>query len=98
MHLRDRHDVRKTNGKGHLKVWEGWGAAVSDEMLSHGDDCIRHLTGSRNVKWGLLAGSGPDLGNERLSHHQHDSLATIQFDSGREHPSRDMSSSENGLL
>eukprot|EP00757_Euglenozoa_sp_SAG-D1_P018115 gene18115-biopygen5249 len=22
---RGRHDVKKTNGKGHLKVWEGWG-------------------------------------------------------------------------
>eukprot|EP00757_Euglenozoa_sp_SAG-D1_P020410 gene20411-biopygen902 len=27
--LRDRH-IRKTNGKGQLKVWKGWGAAVSD--------------------------------------------------------------------
>eukprot|EP00757_Euglenozoa_sp_SAG-D1_P026323 gene26323-biopygen15820 len=33
---RDRHDIRKTNGQGHLKVWKGWGAGVSDEMLSHG--------------------------------------------------------------
>eukprot|EP00757_Euglenozoa_sp_SAG-D1_P023753 gene23753-biopygen9611 len=42
----------KTNGKGHLKVWEGWGAAVSDEMLSHGvGGGIRHLAGSRNMKW-----------------------------------------------
>eukprot|EP00757_Euglenozoa_sp_SAG-D1_P025230 gene25230-biopygen10490 len=45
---RNRH-VRKTNG--HQGV-EGWGAAVSDEMLSHGGNgCIRHLAGSRNVKW-----------------------------------------------
>eukprot|EP00757_Euglenozoa_sp_SAG-D1_P003841 gene3841-biopygen1498 len=32
----DRHDVRKTNWKGHFKVWKGYSAAVSDEMLSHG--------------------------------------------------------------
>eukprot|EP00757_Euglenozoa_sp_SAG-D1_P006539 gene6538-biopygen2433 len=30
---RNRHYVRKT--KGHLKVWKGWSAAVSGEMLSH---------------------------------------------------------------
>eukprot|EP00757_Euglenozoa_sp_SAG-D1_P026001 gene26001-biopygen12772 len=32
----DRHDVRKTNGKGRLKVWKGCSAAVSHEMLPHG--------------------------------------------------------------
>eukprot|EP00757_Euglenozoa_sp_SAG-D1_P012879 gene12879-biopygen3494 len=44
-------DVWKT--KGHLKVWKGCGVAVSNEMLSHGmgGGCIRHLAGSRNVKW-----------------------------------------------
>eukprot|EP00757_Euglenozoa_sp_SAG-D1_P010130 gene10130-biopygen15457 len=40
-------------GKQAIKVWKGWGAAVSDEMLSHGvgGGCIRHLAGSGNVKW-----------------------------------------------
>ena len=40
---RDRH-IGKTKGKGHLKVWEGWGAAVSDLVLGHGmgSGCIRH--------------------------------------------------------
>eukprot|EP00757_Euglenozoa_sp_SAG-D1_P010819 gene10819-biopygen15748 len=28
---RDRY-VRKTNGKGHLKAWEGWGAATRQIM------------------------------------------------------------------
>eukprot|EP00757_Euglenozoa_sp_SAG-D1_P010938 gene10939-biopygen3072 len=41
---RDWHDVRKTNGKAHLKVWKGCGAAVSDEMLSVAAS-IRHLAG-----------------------------------------------------
>ena len=41
--LINRH-IGKTKGKGHLKVWEGWGAAVSDLVLGHGmgSGCIRH--------------------------------------------------------
>eukprot|EP00757_Euglenozoa_sp_SAG-D1_P019023 gene19023-biopygen5799 len=43
---------KQTELKGHLKVWEGWGAAVSDEMLSHGVGWLHPAFGrSRNVKW-----------------------------------------------
>eukprot|EP00757_Euglenozoa_sp_SAG-D1_P014188 gene14188-biopygen3860 len=34
--MRDRHDVRKANGKGTSQGVKRVGAAVSDEMLSHG--------------------------------------------------------------
>eukprot|EP00757_Euglenozoa_sp_SAG-D1_P026560 gene26560-biopygen16862 len=37
----------KTNGKGHLQVWKGCGAAVSDEMLSHGGGWLHPAFGRK---------------------------------------------------
>eukprot|EP00757_Euglenozoa_sp_SAG-D1_P003808 gene3809-biopygen1491 len=74
---RDRH-CRKTNGKGSSRGIRGqWGGItkIGEIRCRHGWDRLREC-------WRWEAGLS---GIERLSHHQHDSLATMCFDSNHGH-------------